>query len=69
MTQALELPRLVAGTRLNIAFVVALLMVVAALLYWRSTLGRRTEIVGASRRVARQIGLSVPLHHRPGVRD
>ena len=59
--KALELPRLVAGTRLNLSFVVALLMVVAALLYWRSRLGQRTEIVGASRRVARQIGLSVPL--------
>lgn len=56
---ALELPRLVAGTRLNLAFVVALVMVGGALLFWRSTLGARTEIVGASRRVARQIGLSV----------
>jgi ABC-type uncharacterized transport system permease subunit len=59
IARALELPRLVAGTRLNLAFVVALLAVAAALLYWRSTLGQRTEIVGASRRVARQIGLSV----------
>jgi simple sugar transport system permease protein len=57
--KALELPRLVAGTRLNLAFVVALVMVGAALLFWRSTLGQRTEIVGASRRVAKQIGLSV----------
>ena len=61
ISKALELPRLVAGTRLNLSFVVALLMVVAALFYWRSRLGQRTEIVGASRRVARQIGLSVPL--------
>ncbi len=58
---SLELPRLVAGTRLNLAFAVALVAVVAALLYWRSTLGLRTEIVGASHRVGRQIGLSVPL--------
>jgi len=57
--KALELPRLVAGTRLNVAFVVALVMVGAALLFWRSTLGQRTEIVGASRRVAGQVGLSV----------
>lgn len=59
IARALELPRLVAGTRLNLSFVIALLAVVAALLYWRTTLGQRTEIVGASRRVARQIGLSV----------
>jgi simple sugar transport system permease protein len=56
---ALELPRLVAGTRLNVAFIVALVMVAAAILFWRSTPGARTEIVGASRRVAKQIGLSV----------
>jgi len=61
IARALELPRLVAGTRLNVSFLVALLMVGAALLYWRSALGWRTEIVGASRRVGRQIGLSVPL--------
>lgn len=58
--KALELPRLVAGTRLNFAFLVALVMVGAAMVFWRSKLGLRTEIVGASRRVARQIGLSVP---------
>jgi simple sugar transport system permease protein len=57
---ALELPRLIPGTRLNIAFLVALVMMVLALLFWRSTWGRRTQIVGASPRVARQIGLSTP---------
>jgi ABC-type uncharacterized transport system permease subunit len=56
---ALELPRLVAGTRLNVAFLVSLAMVGVAILFWRSTLGQRTEIVGASRRVAKQIGLNV----------
>ena len=60
IARALELPRLVAGTRLSVSFLIALLMAGAALLYWRTTLGQRTEIVGASRRVARQIGLSVP---------
>lgn len=59
--EVLELPRLVAGTRLNVGFLVALLMVGAALLFWRSTLGQRTEIVGANRRVARGIGLNVPV--------
>lgn len=57
--EALELPRLLAGTRLNIAFIVSLVLVIIALLYWRSTLGFRTEIVGASRRVATHVGLSV----------
>jgi simple sugar transport system permease protein len=57
---ALELPRLIPGTRLNIAFLVALVMMVLALVFWRSTWGRRTQIVGASPRVARQIGLSAP---------
>lgn len=59
IAQALELPRLIPGTRLNISFLVALGMVIAAIIFWRSTLGLRTEIVGASRRVARQIGLNV----------
>ena len=57
--EALELQRLLAGTRLNIAFIVSLVLVIIALLYWRSTLGFRTEIVGASRRVATHVGLSV----------
>lgn len=54
-----ELPRLLEGSRLNIAFIVALILVVAAIMYWRSTVGFRTVIVGASRRVARHIGLNV----------
>jgi ABC-type uncharacterized transport system permease subunit len=57
--EAVQLPHLVAGTRLNAAFVVALLLVVFALFFWRSTLGLRTEIVGASRRVAAYAGLNV----------
>ena len=61
ISRALELPRLVPGTRLNLSFVIVLVIVVAALLYWRTTLGLRTEVVGASRRVARQIGLNVAL--------
>ena len=61
LAPALQLPHLIRGTRLNLAFAVALLAVVGALLYWRSTLGLRTEIVGASRRVGRQVGISVPL--------
>jgi simple sugar transport system permease protein len=56
----LELPRLIARTRLNVSFIIALVAVVLALLFWRSTWGRRTEIVGASRRVAEHVGLSVP---------
>lgn len=59
IAESLELPRLIPGTRLNAAFLVALAMVGLALLFWRSTLGLRTEIVGASRRVARHVGLSV----------
>ena len=35
----------------------ALLLVAGAMVFWRSTIGFRTEIVGASRRVAKQIGL------------
>lgn len=56
----LELPRLIARTRLNVAFIIALVAVLLALIFWRSTWGRRTEIVGASRRVAAHVGLSVP---------
>jgi general nucleoside transport system permease protein len=57
--EALQLPRLVAGTRLNAAFLVALALVVAALFFWRSTLGFRTRVVGANRRVAHYVGLNV----------
>jgi simple sugar transport system permease protein len=57
--EALELPRLLTGSRLNIAFVVALVLVIFALLFWRSTTGLRMEIVGANRRVARHAGLNV----------
>lgn len=57
--QSLELPRLIAGTRLNVAFLVALFLVFVALFFWRSTPGFRTEIVGASRRVANHVGLNV----------
>jgi general nucleoside transport system permease protein len=57
--EALELPRLLTGSRLNIAFLVAFVLVIAMLLFWRSTVGWRTEIVGASRRVATHAGLNV----------
>lgn len=59
IAEAFQLPRFLAGSRLNIAFLVALVLVVVALLFWRSTLGFRTEIVGASRRVATHVGLNV----------
>lgn len=58
--EALELPRLVERTRLNTAFIVALVAAALALVFWRSTWGRRTEIVGASRRVAAHVGLNIP---------
>jgi ABC-type uncharacterized transport system permease subunit len=58
--EALELPRLVERTRLNAAFIVALVVAGLAVFFWRSTLGLRTEIVGASRRVAAHVGLNIP---------
>jgi ABC-type uncharacterized transport system permease subunit len=57
----LELPRLIQHTRLNVAFIAALVVVGLALVFWRTTLGRRTEIVGASRRVAAHAGLNIPV--------
>ncbi len=59
INSTLELPRLFAGTRLNVGFLIALALVVFAIFFWRSGLGFRTEIVGASRRVARYAGLNV----------
>lgn len=56
---SLELSRLLEGGRLNIAFLIALLLVIGAIIFWRSTVGFRTEIVGASRRVAAHVGLNV----------
>lgn len=61
IADALILTRLIPGTRLNIAFVVALVMAALAVIFWRTTLGMRIEIVGHSQRVAKQIGLKVPL--------
>lgn len=55
----LFLPRLISGTRLNLGFMLALLLVALALVFWRTSFGFRTEIVGASRRVARYVGLDV----------
>lgn len=57
----LILTRLIPGTRLNIAFLVALVMVVLTIVFWRTTLGLRTEIVGHSHPVAKQVGLKVGL--------
>ncbi len=59
IADALQLPHLVAGTRLNVAFLVALALALLAIVFWRSGLGFRTEIVGASRRVAKYAGLNV----------
>lgn len=56
---ALILTRLIPGTRLNIGFLIALIMVVLTIIFWRTTLGFRTEIVGHSHRVSRQVGLKV----------
>jgi ABC-type uncharacterized transport system permease subunit len=56
----LELPLLGLGRRLNIAFVIALVAMGLTIVFWRSVWGRRTEIVGASRRVAQHIGLNIP---------
>lgn len=57
--KSLQLPHLFQGTRLNVAFIVALVLAIIAAIFWRSSLGFRTEIVGASRRVARYAGLNV----------
>lgn len=59
IADALNLPRLIPGTRLNVAFIVAVVMVALALVFWRSIWGMRVEIVGASQRVAKAIGLGV----------
>lgn len=56
---SLELPHLFEGTRLNIAFLIALALAAAMVIFWRSSLGFHTQIVGASRRVARYAGLNV----------
>lgn len=61
ISKALELPRLISGTRLNFAFIVALIMVGLGLVFWRTSWGFRVEVVGANRRVARTIGLNVPM--------
>lgn len=60
INKALELPRLIPGTRLNAAFLIALAVVGLMLVFWRTSTGFRIEIVGANHRVARTIGLSVP---------
>jgi simple sugar transport system permease protein len=58
--RALILPRIIPGTRLNIAFVIALITVVLVMFFWRSVTGQRVKIVGANQNVAKMIGLKVP---------
>ncbi len=57
--KALQLPILVQGSRLNAGFLVALVLALAAAIFWRSSAGFRTEVVGASRRVAKYAGQNV----------
>ena len=56
---SLQLPILVLNSRLNMGFLVSLVLVLIAIGFWRSTLGFRTQIVGANRRVAKYAGLNV----------
>lgn len=61
IADSLILTRLIPGTRLNVSFLVAIAMVILTYIFWRTTLGLRTEIVGHSHRVAKQVGLKVAL--------
>jgi simple sugar transport system permease protein len=61
IADSLILARLIPGTRLNVSFLVAIGMVILTYIFWRTTLGLRTEIVGHSHRVAKQVGLKVAI--------
>ncbi|MCL4459534.1 MAG: ABC transporter permease [Chloroflexi bacterium] len=56
---SLHLIKIIPGTRLNVAFILALFLMVVLILFWRTTLGFRTEIVGGSRVVAKYAGIDV----------
>lgn len=56
---ALRLPILLTGTRLHAGLIVALVLLLGGLLFWRSTLGFSIRLVGESREVARYSGLNV----------
>jgi general nucleoside transport system permease protein len=60
LARSLILPRIIEGTRLNIAFIMAILAALLAIVFWRSVAGHRVRIVGTNQHAARAIGLSVP---------
>ncbi len=58
--RSLILPRIIPGTRLNVAFIIALIFLILAIFFWRSVIGNKIKIVGANQHVAKVIGLKVP---------
>lgn len=58
--EALRLPVLIPGTRLHFGLIIALLIIFAGYIFWRSTLGFTIELVGESEHVAQYSGIIVP---------
>ncbi|MEG6616003.1 ABC transporter permease [Peptococcaceae bacterium 1198_IL3148] len=59
INEGLRLPILLEGTRLHMGLFVALVLVMGVYMFWRTTLGFKTEVVGQSREVARYSGIKV----------
>lgn len=59
INEGLRLPILLQGTRLHLGLFVAIVLVIGVYMFWRSTLGFKTEVVGQSREVAQYSGIQV----------
>lgn len=59
---AMKLPLLVSGTRLHAGLLIAVLLVVAGGVFWKTRLGFRIGLVGESHEVARASGVDVQRH-------
>lgn len=59
LDEGLRLPILLEGTRLNLGFVIAILLIIAVYIMWRSPFGFGVVLTGESHEVARYSGINV----------
>lgn len=60
LEEGLRLPLLLSGTRLHFGIIIALLIILAGYIFWRSTIGFRIKLMGEGHHVARYSGIEVP---------
>lgn len=62
LSEGLQLSTIIPGTRLHFGLVIALILLVLTLYFWRSKLGFRIRLVGEDQDVALYSGINVPRH-------